>query len=146
VKEQRLALLLEDRPGSLDHVARALAPVVCDVKTAAAAAGLPDHDPGAVDLVLLETDLPPVRGLRLLHHLKQEPTWRWVPVVVIYPHEPCDEHLFAVWANGPDMQVWDTPEESAVTFLRKWLPRMWKYLPSRSAREARASAHDAPQP
>ena len=128
MKCRRRALLIEQRSGSLNHVARALVPGVCDVEVVAAASGLSTRDPTVVDVVLLEMDLPPSWGLRLLETLKQEARWASVPVVILGPPGACEKHVFAVWSKCPDMQVWDTPE-GMEAFLRVNLPRLFDFLP-----------------
>lgn len=128
------ALLFEDRPGGLSDVAHALAQRLCDVEVAPTETGIAAHNPAAVDLVVLEMDLPPVRGLRLINTMKQDPRWRWVFVVVIYCHEPCDEQMFSVWLTGRDIETYDTPEESRVAWLLKHLPYFLSQLPDRAER------------
>jgi response regulator RpfG family c-di-GMP phosphodiesterase len=128
------ALLFEDRPGSLSDVAHALAQQLCDVEVAPTEAGIAAHNPATVDLVVLEMDLPPVRGLHLINTMKQDPRWRWVFTVVIYCHEPCDEEMFAVWLTGRDIETCDTPEESRVAWLLETLPYYLAQLPDRAER------------
>jgi hypothetical protein len=99
-----------------------------------------------VDLVLVEIDLPPVRALRLIDVMKHDGRWRRVLLVAVYPHEPYDEDLFAVWRRGPDVKVWGKPEESRAAFLRKNLPGFLARLPALSEGESRATANDAVPP
>jgi CheY-like chemotaxis protein len=79
-----LVLLVDDHPDILRTVPVLLARVGLETVTAASGpAGLAALEQRIPQLVLLDNDMPGMRGLRVLHLMKEDPRFRHIPVICI---------------------------------------------------------------